>query len=302
MAANTGDLITDTRNAARPNSARVTGGRTAGVTTLACDNLSGWPTASKVHFVTYTIDSSSVPIAGTQLDCSGIVSGNNITSVNVIDGTDTGNSINDVVEMLPTAAWGEDLATALLKIHNRDGTLQAGVVGTSNIAANAITSSLIANGTITGADIAAATILATNLGTDSSWAWTSYAPTFANFTIGNGTVVARYAQVGKTIVCRGTVTLGSTSSMGTSPTVTLPVTSVATGYTGSMNQAIGEGIYQRTGTGFYRISWAWASTTTALMNANGVSTYVILSGITSTVPNTWASTDTFTWQIIYEAA
>lgn len=122
MAASTGDKITDVRNAARPNSARVSSGRSAGGTTLACDNLVGWPTASKVHFVTYTIDSNSNPVAGTQLDCTGIVSGNNIGSFTVVDGTDTGNAVNDVVEMLPTAAWGQDLADALTSQHTRTGT------------------------------------------------------------------------------------------------------------------------------------------------------------------------------------
>jgi hypothetical protein len=118
------DKITDVRNAARPTSARVSSSRNAEGNTLACDNLSGWPTASKVHFVTYQLDSNSNPVAGTQLDAQGIVSGNNITSFEVIDGTDNGNSTGDVVEMLPTAAWAQDLADALLASHNRDGTLK----------------------------------------------------------------------------------------------------------------------------------------------------------------------------------
>lgn len=115
------DKITDVRNGARPNSARVTSARSIGGTTLSCNSLTGWPTASKVHFVTYQIDSSNNPIDGTQLDCVGIRSGNDLTQVSVIDGTDGGSSIGDVVEMLPTAAWGQDLADALTKEHDRDG-------------------------------------------------------------------------------------------------------------------------------------------------------------------------------------
>lgn len=115
------DKITDVRNAARPNSARVSSGRSAGGSTLSCDNLTGWPTASKVHFVTYQIDSNSNPVAGTQLDCYGIRSGNDITNFTVVDGTDSGNAVNDVVEMLPTAAWGQDLADALTAEHDRQG-------------------------------------------------------------------------------------------------------------------------------------------------------------------------------------
>lgn len=124
------DKLTDTRNAARPNSARATGTRSSGGTSLACDDLTGWPTASKVHFVTYKIDSNSNPVAGTQLDCSGIVSGNTIGSFTVIDGTDTGNQINDVVEMLPTAAWGQDLSSALTLEHDRTGAHTSAAVTT----------------------------------------------------------------------------------------------------------------------------------------------------------------------------
>lgn len=121
------DKLTDVRNAARPNSARVSSTRSVGASTLACDNLAGWPIASKVHFVTYQIDSNSNPINGTQLDCQGIVSSNTITSFTVIDGSDVGHSVGDVVEMLPTAAWGQDLSDALNASHNRDGTPKTGV-------------------------------------------------------------------------------------------------------------------------------------------------------------------------------
>ena len=115
------DKITDVRNGARPISARVITARSIGGTTLHCNALTGWPTASKVHFVTYQIDASSNPIDGTQLDCVGIVSGADITQFTVLDGTDGGSSVGDVVEMLPTASWGQDLADALTKEHDRDG-------------------------------------------------------------------------------------------------------------------------------------------------------------------------------------
>lgn len=134
--ASTSDKITDVRNAARPNIARVLSGRASGGNTLSCDDLSGWPTASKVHFVTYQIDSDNNPVAGTQLDCYGIVSGSDITSFTVVDGSDSGNQVNDVVAMLPTAAWGQDLADALMNEHNRDGShsdITAGSVVTDSL-------------------------------------------------------------------------------------------------------------------------------------------------------------------------
>lgn len=122
MAASVNDKLTDTRNAARPVSTTVSGARASGGTTLSCNSLTGWPTASKVHFVTYQIDANSDPVAGTQLDCYGIVSGSDITNFTVVDGTDTGNSVGDVVTMLPTAAWGQGLSDWGMVEHNRDGT------------------------------------------------------------------------------------------------------------------------------------------------------------------------------------
>lgn len=115
------DKITDTRNATRPVTTTVSSPRSTGGGTLSCASLTGWSTDSKVHFVTYQIDSNSNPVAGTQLDCYAIRSGNDLTSFTVVDGTDTGHSIGDVVEMLPTAAWGQDLADALTEEHDRTG-------------------------------------------------------------------------------------------------------------------------------------------------------------------------------------
>jgi len=121
MAASITDKITDTRNAARPTSAAVSTARAIGGANLACNGLTGWPTDSKVHFVTYQVDTNNNPVAGSQLDCSGIVSSSTITNLEIIDGVDGGNSVGDIVEMLPTAAWGQDLADALTLEHDREG-------------------------------------------------------------------------------------------------------------------------------------------------------------------------------------
>lgn len=59
---------------------------------------------------------------------------------------------------------------------------------------------------------------------DSS-AWTSWTPTWTNITIGNGTVTAKYKQIGKTVFARVSVTGGSTSSGngGAVQQISLPV-------------------------------------------------------------------------------
>ncbi len=173
MSASVNDKITDVRNAARPTSARATGTRSTAGTSLSCDDLTGWPTASKVHFVTYQIDSNSNPVAGTQLDCRGIVSGNSIGSFAVLDGNDTGNSIGDVVEMLPTASWAQDLADALTAQHSRTGA-HVGINNTGGMTTDTLTVSgastltggtILPAGDIGTADLAAASVTADKLST-----------------------------------------------------------------------------------------------------------------------------------------
>lgn len=242
MAANILDKITDIRNAARPNSARATGTRSAAGVSLACDNLAGWPTASKVHFVTYQVDSSSSPVAGTQLDCSGIVSGNSITSFTVLDGTDLGNSVGDYVEMLPTAAWGQDLADALTAQHSRTGTHKSlttdTLVTTGNVTVGgtlAVTGTTTLTGVLTpSGGLSDASITPANLaaGTGSTWAWiTAAAPTItaASGTITTSSATCKYIQVGKTVFFRQNITITTNGTGAGAVVSTLPITAATSG-------------------------------------------------------------------------
>lgn len=151
MPAATTDKFSKTFNSVNPNVARVNASRAAGVTTLACDNLAGWPTDTVVHFSTYRVSTAGAVVAGTQIDWKGIVSGNNITSLTRVAGaTDAGNSINDIVEANPTGNWANDLVSGLLVQHNQDGTHGAVTATSLSVSGNAsITGSL----TIAGASI-----------------------------------------------------------------------------------------------------------------------------------------------------
>lgn len=53
-------------------------------------------------------------------------------------------------------------------------------------------------------------------------AWTTWTPSYANLTVGNGTVIARYMLVGKTLFFMFQLTLGTTSSVSSGPRVSLP--------------------------------------------------------------------------------
>jgi hypothetical protein len=115
------DNFTQATNGTRPSPTTLTAIRAVGATTISCAALTGWPTATAVHFIIYTTDTSGKKVAGSQLDCKGVVSGTTITSIQYKAGTDAGNSIGAVVEAAPTAAYANDLVTAFTAQHGQDG-------------------------------------------------------------------------------------------------------------------------------------------------------------------------------------
>lgn len=123
MAASINDKFTETFNGQNPASTTVANSRSLGGTTLVCQSLVGWPTASAVHFATYQKDSTGAKIAGSQTDWKGVVSGSSINTLTREGAAaDSGNGIGDIVEMMPTYSWAQDLAKGLEQLHNNDGT------------------------------------------------------------------------------------------------------------------------------------------------------------------------------------
>src|ERR1700757_1034155 len=117
------DYFADTYNAGNPNVARVTAPRSAAGSSLTCDNLAGWPTGTPVQFSTYKINTSNAVVPGTQIDWTGIVSGNSIGTLTYVTGaTDAGSAIGDVVECNPTAYWAHQLVTGIAVGHKPTGT------------------------------------------------------------------------------------------------------------------------------------------------------------------------------------
>lgn len=122
MAANINDKITSASSGVRPVNTTVSNIRNSGNTTLSCADLTGWPTASAVHFVTYKLDGTGNIVVGTQSDWKGIVSGVTITDLVLTGGSDNGNAIGDIVVCLPTARYGKELYDALSTEHKQNGT------------------------------------------------------------------------------------------------------------------------------------------------------------------------------------
>lgn len=130
--------------------------------------------------------------------------------------------------------------------------------------------------------------------------WVSFTPSFSGFTLGNGTVVARYTQIGQTVhfFCR--VTLGSTSSVSGTIGMTLPIAKSAT-----MEHPTGQCSIEQTGTRFPSIAMMSSSLGS---NQVGMLIYVTNTSFletnlsSATYPWTWTTNHKFAFQGTYEAA
>lgn len=121
MAASTNDKVTQASSGSRPVPTTLSAQKGIGAASISCGALTGWATATKVHFMIYNIDTSGAKVAGSQTDWSGIVSGTSITTLVLKAGTDAVYGIGAVVEAGPTAAWADDLYTAITKDHDSQG-------------------------------------------------------------------------------------------------------------------------------------------------------------------------------------
>lgn len=142
--------------------------------------------------------------------------------------------------------------------------------------------------------------------TGSAWAtvaqlgaWSSWSPTWTNVTVGSGTVVARYVQIGKTVHFYLKFTFGAGSAMGDA-IFTLPATASATI---PLTASIGQIQILDSGTAnFFGTAWLHSTTEArAFVNTAG-STYVQPAAFSTTVPMTWATNDFFIVTGAYEAA
>jgi hypothetical protein len=126
----------------------------------------------------------------------------------------------------------------------------------------------------------------------------AFTPTWTNYTRGNGTTVAYYMRVNKLVYVYVEETLGSTSSMSTQPSMTLPIAA-----TRIQALPVSRSRIDDTGTNvfFGTVLPSSASAVQVFVDlASG--TYTAFANITATVPMTWASTDKFQLAFVYEAA
>ncbi len=130
-------------------------------------------------------------------------------------------------------------------------------------------------------------------------AYTSTTPTFANFTLGNGTVSAYYKQIGKKVHYYGVVTLGSTSSVSGAVDISLPVN---TAHAGDF-QPIGTTNIRDTSANLYYPGFAWKADGAQFLRViftNSSGTYASAASSSSSTPMTWAVNDLIFWDVEYE--
>jgi hypothetical protein len=126
-------------------------------------------------------------------------------------------------------------------------------------------------------------------------AWQSWAPTLSGgWANGNGTWVARYVQIGKTVHYQAVFTIGSTTTKGTSLTYSLPITA-------NSSTALTQ-VDFRTNVNATFVSYLVNTTTASVLCLTVSGTNVIRTNITATVPLTWATGNELYFSGTYEAA
>lgn len=128
--------------------------------------------------------------------------------------------------------------------------------------------------------------------------WAAYTPTLSNITLGNGTLAAFYRRVGDSIEVNFSFKMGTTSSMGTSPSFSLPngLTFDSNKFTApNGEQTIGYGKIYDAGTDAFE-AIAEVSGNNILVRAvkRQGADYLDFPSIQSTVPMTWANGDAIT--------
>lgn len=159
---------------------------------------------------------------------------------------------------------------------------------------NSVVTTNITDGAITPAKLIS--------GTGSGWSWSAWAPTWTNLSVGNGTVVSKYIQIGKTVILRCSVVLGTTSTVSGSVSFTLPQTAVTYTPTGtSFDLALAH--YEHAGVSNAVGTVGLVSTTQATLLVIGAAgTYANFAGISGSVPFAWANQDQIFFGFAYEAA
>lgn len=264
--------------------ATVTGIRSAGATVINVDALTNWPASFIATSGSLLADGTLDP--ATALVFEGHTSGSTIVIDSIAPGyTDNGNTVSQVVIVKPATHWADTLKDDLSVSLNNDGTLKDNIITTAKIDDGAVTNSK----------------LSTTSG-ELGGTWATWTPTYTNITVGNGTVVAKYTQIGKTVIGRWSLILGSTSSIGSNPNLTAPVSTNAD-YNSSTDFWVGgASILDSSGPAGWNGYVFMNNSNTLRLLSNNSQTDTRNASLTATKPFTWATGDIISITFTYEAA
>lgn len=188
------------------------------------------------------------------------------------------------------------MATISVSLPSDGDTIDAADVNTP---INTIVSAI--NGNLDSNNISAGGVTPANLtsGTGTSWTWQTWTPSYTNLSIGNGVVVSKYTQIGKTVHFKFKLTWGSTTSGSGTFIISFPVTATSdldaiTGFIG------GAEAYDLSGLSLFLGQTYWASTTTFTMK--GLDASNVTFPFATAAPMTWATGDILYAIGTYEAA
>jgi len=131
------------------------------------------------------------------------------------------------------------------------------------------------------------------------WAgdWQTWTPTYSGLTVGNGTVTAKYQQIGKLVNVYFQLTWGSTTSYSQYGTFTLPVVQVRGNYLNGTATMIDNGANIYPGQ-----MWMEGTDRAYFVAMNTGATYGTFFAVQNVAPVTWGTSDVFVASFSYEAA
>ncbi len=196
----------------------------------------------------------------------------------------TSNTVTMTKAQLNTAVTDADVAT---------------LAGTETLTNKTLTSPAINSGVLDAATTLGG-VSGTTLAADQT-AWSTYTPTLTGITLGNGTLSARYKQIGKTVRVSLSLTLGTTTSVTSGAAVSLPVAASASNlFAGGTIRC-----YDTSSASIYGGVVGFEGNNAAQLYVHitgGVGSSASLSLVNTTVPFIWAASDKLLVEFSYEAA
>lgn len=226
---------------------------------------------------TWTLPNGNLTLAttsGTETFTNKTITSPTITGGTITNPTLTIDSINEFTALNGVTVAGLSLKSGKLNT--------ASSVVATNITAGAIQPNGLTSGTGTG------------------WAWSAWTPTWSNLTVGNGTVTARYIQVGKTVFFRLYIVFGNTSAVTGDVQFSPPVAPTTYALSGAAFNVVGRARFDIT-SAFMGIVDIVDTTHFRVLVEKVDATYNLITSLTSLIPATWTTGSVMQIQGVYEA-